>query len=278
VTTQLARLKKEFPTVRSIYQPSGRIAAEGHGSLMFGSVVGGVICLLVVVLFNVVLGAVIKVVVAGWPSRWWLLPPAGLFVLAVTLVVPWALGLAAGKLIAEMGKSGKNRNPSLAFHYSISATAVGCLLGFLIYLLSSFHSPILWPECLCFGVFVVIALVVSWGVTDHAVKTTKFCEVCEVYMVGKKLRPVCLGGLRQFLYALQQRDMMAAATAAGAARGRSGRPQLFWCPFCGRGYLDLYAGFVGTWNDGHGRKHRSEASWLTASVALSADEIRLFSP
>jgi hypothetical protein len=88
---------------------------------------------------------------------------------------------------------------------------------------------------------------------------------------------VALGGLRGLRIALAERDFALAARLCQTTSGGAGRIELFACPRCGAGYLDLTAEFRTVYRAANGTGE-SNAAWLVASTELGAAETELFQP
>jgi hypothetical protein len=270
-------LRQQFPAVPPAYQPSGRVSAEGYRNLLSGALLAALVNLPIVSLFVLVVGVLlIGLSSQGIVRHFVVAVLGGLASLLVFVLVPLATGYLSGTITAEMGKVGKNRSPAAAAGFSIGATAAAGLVGVALLWLSPYHSGLLWVECLLFFWFFVLASVMAALVAVRNVKAARFCERCEVHMKQKPLRSLCLGGLRLILRALRQHDLLAVAGAAEVARrGHTCQQQLFWCPECGRGYLEVHAHFVATWQTRASKDRPHRSTWRVASEPLTTNEMRL---
>src|SRR5260370_1931742 len=94
-------------------------------------------------------------------------------------------------------------------------------------------------------------------------------------METKPLPSLGLGALKGVTHALQGARLNEAAELLDVQPGAEGTTALFYCPMCGRGYVEVTAKFKCTWVQGDETQNKEE-SWLTASVELEQRDVDLF--
>jgi hypothetical protein len=198
------------------------------------------------------------------------------------------LGLVAGAITTATGMIGKNRNTRAAIFFSV----VGAIGGLVLLYFGSdwvagwfFSEEEMkegpgWIDWVVLGaevLGVVLAVIAAGWAAHDMVHSNKFCEECEEFMDDKSLPDLALGGLKALTLALRQRDLEAACVFLDAVRGSEGKPSLFRCSGCGRGYIEVTAQFKVTWKKKDDNEEL-EASWLTASIPLDTEEMERFRP
>lgn len=87
---------------------------------------------------------------------------------------------------------------------------------------------------------------------------------------------VHLGALRAVALAASAREFEAVVGLLGGPPGSAGFPQLFRCPGCGGGYLEVTADLLFTWMAREDQVIKHHETWLAASVPLAAHEMEHF--
>jgi hypothetical protein len=223
-------------------------------------------------------------------------PIAGMALIVVMLVVfavgsvggYVALGRAAALVTTALGRRWKNRNTAAAVAAAVAAAALGAALYYVIML------PILdWAglelrghaEAERMGTLVrvgglvggALAVVLAGLAAYKAARSWKYCEACQRATQAHPLPAVPLGALRAMALAASAREFEAVAGLLGGPPGSAGYPQVFRCPGCGGGYLEVTADLLFTWTyrDSVIKHHET---WLAASVPLVAHEMEHFRP
>jgi hypothetical protein len=293
---QLERWKEEMPEGDSAYKPSGRLPTGGVLTLGLGAVLGAPGGALA----GLILGAITTALLFGiaWVIDWMAGACGKVFCIVVIAAIAVgligygltfaAIGGLAGLITTSLGMAGKNRNTLAAVLFSIASAIAGLVLFFFAsgWIVSWFVGEQAaqggggneWAEWVALAVQVLgslLAVVVAAVVGRDIIRSNKFCEVCEEYMAEKPLPEVGLGGLKALTHALRERDLDAAADLLSAPEGKEGKPVLFHCERCGRGFLEVTAQFKATWKKGKEDEDK-ETSWLSASVELDEREMEPF--
>jgi hypothetical protein len=216
------------------------------------------------------------------PSRWVAIA-AGLFMVAIGSTPFTAAGWVSGRTTAFMGRLGNNRNKAVTQALSVlSAGLAVAIFGSLAFLFrKELFTPWLriqvdGPEFgLVYTPAAAFAAAVAMGVAGYVaarrVEADKFCEACRRFMTVvrvKKLRP---GSLRAITRAANEGDAEVFASLLCTHDGEDGVVDLFRCPLCGKGIVEVTARFNAKW-PGPSGGGKSE-SWLVASLELSAAEV-----
>jgi hypothetical protein len=293
-TAELKAWKKAVPAVRSAYRPSGALPTSALVHLLLGGLCGAVLGALVAALAAGIGGGLMLLLAGfiGWLADkvnliWGL--PVCLFGFAglVTAVVTFAgLGGTAALTTVEAGKAGKNRNTAAGVLASMLSAVAGMYLAWVLF---QFYGKALLNRKLDVApgaldtVYAVVALLggmvaaVTAGLTAaREVQAAKFCEECRIYLQPAPLTTLSLGALEAMAHALRQRDLDAAADLLAAPDGAAGKVELFPCPECGKGFLELTALYKAAWKDTDGDEQTREATWLAGSVELAPPEVARF--
>jgi hypothetical protein len=293
----LASWKELMPPVPSAYRPSGALSARALVFLPLAAILGAP--------FGVFTGWLIAVVgyfFLGYPNLGKGVPlrkggDDGWVELAIGCVCCLAIlpitGIVAGWVGALLSRPARNRNLTAARWGAGGAGALAMLIACVLFLLYGKESldRLLWgPSVYLAAAYVIAGLLgAPLGVWTAAriggwkVAQLKFCEGCQVYMKPAELPGLCLGGLRTMARALAERNLAVAAALLEDPTGEDGKPVLYTCPTCGRGYVELTAHYEVRWHDPgdlmtEPKKSMKVESWLAASVELTAAEARRFQP
>jgi hypothetical protein len=278
---------KDFPEVPSSYRPSGALPAAALPSLLLGALLG--------VPVGVLVGGVLAAV--GCLVVWWFLNFlngtfvfGSVFGVVVFLIVGMGfgglgMGVSAAWCTTLLGKWGKNRNTTAAVLLSMASTALAMVLACVLFW--SFGPAVMgvtygdkpaYPDIIAAVVVGLIAVSAAGLFAPSILQDAKFCDDCERYMVCTPLDGVCLGNMRALTRALGDGNAAVAADVLQAAQpGNEGKPELFACPQCRKGYIELNAQYKVTWVEKKEKKEK-KGSWRIASLALSAGEVERFNP
>jgi hypothetical protein len=211
-------------------------------------------------------------------------PLTALIVLVVYFGVVGLAGMVSASCTTYLGRWGKNRSDLAASHFSAVSGLLGGVVGLALFLalrLPLFgEEPAFGPPFGGWDVVTVIftllgalpAALVAMVTAFVQVGSAKFCEDCERYMKKTLLKRAAARELRDLATALKQKDFARAANLLREGPGEQGRAELFTCPSCSHGYLELKAVFKVEWEVGNKKEAKSE-SWLIASVELSPDDL-----
>jgi hypothetical protein len=293
----LASWKELMPLVASAYRPSGNLSARALFVLPVAAVLGTP--------FGVFAGWLFAVVgyhFLGYPNLGKGVPlrkggDDGWVELAIgcacCLAVLPITAIVAGWAASLLSRPAKNRNPRAARWCAGGAGALATLAADVLFLLYG-KGPLdqlLWgPSVYLAAAYVVAALLgaplgvwVAARIGGWRVEQLKFCEGCAVYMKSAELPGLCLGGLRTMARALAERNLTVAAALLEDPTGEDGKPVLYTCPTCGRGYVELTAHYAVSWHDPgdlmtEAKTKKKMESWLAASVEVTPAEARRFQP
>jgi hypothetical protein len=286
--------KEALPEVESAYRPSGRLPGAAVLALTAGMALGAVA------------GAAVLFVLAGVTTALlfglvWLLRSLGrvrgkLLLLGVLLALAVglggyglafaALGWVAAVTTTGLGRFGKNRHAPAALFASAGSAVLALALvnlgvEWVADRLGRNKNPAGgdgWVGWVALAVEVVgslLAVAVAGYTGRKMVRSSKFCEGCERYLEGKELPGLGLGRLKALALALREGELEAAGEYLGGPAGEGGKPVLFRCPGCGRGYLEVTARFRAVWQEKDEAKEKT-ASWLAASAELDEGEMEHF--
>jgi hypothetical protein len=275
-------LKEAFPAVPSAYRPSGSAPLSGllfmaAGALLtvpVGLLAGGLLAAFAALLL------LISFQQARGKAR--LAPLLG--VVALALVVPVA-GTLSAFCTTFFCKPAKVRSSFIAMLFAVTA----CLLTvsttwslFEAYGRGYFNGRFQAKPGELDTVYVVVAAVgavlaavVSAYLAFATVYAEKFCEDCNRYLEVYPLPSLRLGGTLVLTRALADGNLRAAAGVLDGLGGTEGKPQLFLCPECGRGYLEVSVHYKATWTGGDEKKEKEE-EWRAVSLPLDTAEADLF--
>jgi hypothetical protein len=205
-----------------------------------------------------------------------LIGPVYIFVGFCCLAVPWyLLGMTTAWSTTAIGKLGKNRNVKVAaLLSSISGILSLTILWLLAHRIYESSIPAI-PTGIVWVVLVIIGLLVIGGAITGAfiiVKSEKFCETCELYMRTLPTNPLSFGSIKAMAKALKEDKVNEAADLLHISSGDDGgKLQLFTCPRCECGYVELTAKIKVSWNGG-----QKEESWLVSLRAITTEETAKF--
>jgi hypothetical protein len=282
---QLEVVRQALPAVPSAYRPSGALPLTAMLALTFGAAVGVAVGLLAgaAVAFLGVWGATTGV---GW--AWGRKPGVLLLFLGLALcclTVPLT-GLGAGLTTLYFNRWGKNRSPGGAALFALLSAAAAMAFAWVLF--GAHGQPRLEKhfglapgglDGIVLGVAAVGALVaaaLAAGTAAWWVSEEKFCEDCQEYMTRAELPPLDLGPTRALALALEEKDLPAALSLLQFATPGVGAPELYACPQCGKGYVEVRVKYRATWPGDKGEKEEKAESWLAASLPVEADEAEWF--
>ncbi len=282
--------KESLPEVSSSYQPSGVLplraliamtAGAGIGVVLsaLAAVVGGILAFVGLGLFHEVMsGATVR-------SRWVAIAVGLLSVVAGATPVIGA-GWASARATTLSGRLGKNRSVVAAQFLSVISAALGVAIAAgLLYALGR-GQPEAWlsvnsqtPEFLIVYVSgAALAAAIAMGGAGHfaagTVRADKFCEDCDLFIHGLKVKSLRLGALRAAARAARERNAEVFASLLYSRAGTDGTVELSRCPRCGKGFVEVTAHFKARWGDSEGEK--TKESWLAASLELGAADMKHF--
>lgn len=282
---QLEALKQALPAVPSAYRPSGALPLAAVIVLTVGAAVGVVVGLLVgaAAAFLGVWAAITKVGRVWGRRPRYLLRFLGLALCC--LVVP-ITGFCAGLTTMLFNRWGKNRSPGGAALFALLSAVLAMVLAWWLFgmhgqprLEKRFGYPPGGLDGVVLGVAAAGALVASAlaaGTAAWRVGAEKFCEDCQEYMTRSELPPLDLGPARALARALEERDLPAALSLLQFSMSGVGALELYACPQCGKGYVELRVKYRATWLKDKGEKEEKAESWLAASLPVEADEAEWF--
>jgi hypothetical protein len=279
----LAQVQKALPEAESAYKPSGRLPGAAVAFLLAGMGVG-VVAAAVVRVALTVLGvlavAFLGAVVANMSSQLFVMISAIVLVvgaLAYFGFVYFAAGASAAWLVRLFGRLGKSRSPGV--ESLVSACSAGLAILLLWWASSVFIDESSEPNGLGADTQHVIATieamiggfisVVSAAVVSaHLVRSAKFCEGCEAYMRRRTAKALPLADLYPATNFLKAGDLDGFRSAvAEAPAGGGGRVDVFTCPCCRGGFVELTARCEFYWVEGNNKKNLKK-EWRTASTHL----------
>jgi hypothetical protein len=286
---QLGQWRLEMPAVKSAYRPSGALPAGAVMFLLLGSVVG---C---------VAGAIAGALVAGGglalsrglfhlcqenKSEYPLsvvLGVALLFAVVFTFVGTFvATGGVSAWCTTRFGEVGKNRNINAAVFLSVISSGMSVFLacGCCSYLGGGLRinvvGTLIAPVAI---VGLPVAMVAAGLFAAKRVRGVKFCESCQSFMTASWPKTLSLGCLRALVRAVRKGRMDVAGSLLHGPSGSDGEAQLYSCPSCSRGYLEVTAKYEAQWAGvgpfASGPPKKTD-TWLAVSCELpAADAERL---
>ena len=90
-----------------------------------------------------------------------------------------------------------------------------------------------------------------------------------------KVKSLRRGALLAMSRAVKERNTEAAISLLYCEAGKEGTVELYRCPQCWKGYVEVTAHFAAHWQGERG-KEKKEESWLVASLELPAAEMERF--
>jgi hypothetical protein len=293
-TALLRQWRADMPEVASAYQPSGVLPAMALVNMSIGATVGAPA--------GTVAGGLVAAVGGGLlAALGWLIALIlfcgfivfamvalfGLLGLVVVLLTFSASGWVSAVFTTEFGRWAKNRNVRAAVLFSTVSAGLSVVLAWVLF--QAFAKPILvdhgWigPQIGDFDILSPIAALLGGAfavfiarrTAADRIRAAKFCEECERHMERSPLKKLGLSGLRAMAHALNQNRLAEAVSALDLPPGESGEADLFTCPSCSRGYVELKANFKAVWKETKDKKEKTE-SWLVSSVELGAEDMKRF--
>jgi hypothetical protein len=287
-----ARLVQEWkaalPAVPSAYQPSGVLPIRALIAMIVGAGFGVVLSTLanLFALFIAFMGIAFFHVIATYiPSRWVGIG-AGLLMFIAGTMPFFVGGWVSARITTLSGRVGNNRNTGFA--QCLSVVSAGLAVAIAASLFYAFGKRLLgdWlpvdAETREFLIVYVcgvalaaaIAMSVAGVYAAKHVQAEKFCEDCQLFMPSLKVKSLRLGALRAFTRAAHEGNTEVAVSLLYSWAGADGTLELFRCPCCEKGFVELTAQFKARWPGQDGGKMKE--SWLVASLELPTAEMRCF--
>ncbi len=291
----LVRWHQDMPELQSAYRPSGRVPAQAVVAMTLGALIG----IISATLTALGIGALSVLLLSGVAWILQQMKPRGKALVAVflgacvALVGGYALmyalvGLIAARSTTGMGQRlGKLRSPVAAAIFSILAVAASLMLLHVaqenvaqrcdpgIFLRGQVRGMQLhWlARGLEIGGAILAVCVAGWQ-ASRMIRSRKFCDSCELFMVETKLPEVGLGGLRILTAAVNAGELEAVYyLLEDPPPGKEGKAVIYHCPNCGEGFLEAHAQFHASWTKPDGNKDSKETSWLTGSVPVGEKDV-----
>ena len=279
--TRLAQWRREMPEVPSSYTPSGALPARALGRMLAGSLLGGVVGFLAGLAAVPAGGAFGALVWFFLGSLYHVRGDSFWYCVVICGILTWicAASWISAACTTRSGQLGKNRNVPMAALLSVVSNLLAVFLAVMLYF--TMVKPILaqrrWDDDLLVyivGILAVIGTCCTPIIAAQQVRAAKFCEDCQCPMVAARLKTLCLGGLRTMVRALAQARLdVAGSLLQGGLKGGDGEVNLFSCPSCSRGYLEVTANYKAEWRDWKMSPRETGLSWLVASRELTAAEV-----
>jgi hypothetical protein len=185
-----------------------------------------------------------------------------------------------------LGRAGKNRNTGVAL--CLAAISAGLAIAIAAALLYALGRELLgdWLSVdvatagflIVYGSGAALAAAIAAGAAAHfaarRVQADKFCEDCARFMSGLKVKSLRLGALRAITRALREHNTEVAVSLLYSRTGPDGAVDMYRCPRCGKGIVEVTAHFKARWREPD--RGRKKESWLVASVELPAAEMLRF--
>lgn len=284
---ELERCRQELPEAVLAYKPSGKTTGAAVAAMVLGapfaaaaSLVAAIGAALLTALVLTLFRGPIMWLVRGLPGLRSVaeshIGPFLFFVVATATVIAGAMacGWAMGKLIAALGRKGKNTNADTVA--AIAAIGTFLLLFFGLWLGNVEYNPQM-PELLRGWLGIVVGLVYS-GIGAGMAATTGAASVAEVYLCENCdlfMTPHTWRVTRQSTAAIRNALACSEHCDPGQVRigqDNPGEVRLITCEGCQCGYVDLHVDFFASWKEGELRDE-----WLTASKRLNARESQQWS-
>ncbi len=291
----LVRWRSDMPEMPSAYRPSGRVPAQAVVAMTLGALIGTIGATLTAV----GIGALTVQLLSGIAWIMQRMKPKGKALVAVflggsvALVGGYALmyalvGLVAARCTTGVGQRlGKLRSPAAAAIFSILAVAASLMLLHAVQQnLSQWCDPGIFLRGQVRGMRLhwllrgleiagaVLAVSVAGWQASRMIRSRKFCDSCELFMVESDLPEVGLGGLRILTAAANAGELEAVYYLfEDPPAGKEGKTALYYCPNCGEGFLETHAQFSASWTKPDGNKDTKETSWMTGSVPLGEKDV-----
>jgi energy-coupling factor transporter transmembrane protein EcfT len=302
---ELSEWKTLLPKVQDAYRPSGIVPVEAYPAML----VGGTLAIPVAIVAAGVVSAIAAVVMLflTYVIAFLFALPVLFYIIVLVVAVVWLLGAFCGWLftyftlggicglgVSMGGRRTKNRGRVAAGAFGL-LTGAASVLGYFLFAqwmsdylgradlaslfghgfpgLGEYHFGIIaWGNVL----FGLPTAAITAAITGA--RPVKFCESCEEFMDGEKLRPVAFEAGQNVVTELVNGRLRGALDAYRALDdGGPITPQVFRCPRCGKGYLELNVAFERRYQ-GPKDKSPSKVSedWLCASSPVSPDEAAAF--
>jgi hypothetical protein len=293
----LAQWRRDMPPVPSAYVSTEIMPPAALGWLLLGTIAA----IPAVVLTAVALNAFAAL--AGWLMGLFFQYVGSLIRMggwAPIVAYCWVIGGYAGGFVflgqvaaaaAKISsRRGKNRNVRVALFFAMLAAVAGvAAFRAVLPLLNEYvdYGPLKavfsfalapgWLPSAAWAGGLVISLFVAvlWG-RDELAKL-KFCEPCGEFMTQRSLKRITRDGAIVAAQHMKDSNASGVAEVVSSQRGRTGWLDLFSCPVCGRGYLELEVQFKGEWVEGNQKSSR-EDSWRTGSCAVSKEDVSVLKP
>jgi hypothetical protein len=275
-------LKEAFPDVPSAYRPSGSVPLSGLLFMAAGALLTVPVGLLAGGLLAAFAALLLLVDFQQAKGKARLAPLLG--IVALAFVVPVA-GTLSAVCTTYFCRPAKVRSSFIAMLFAVTACLLTALTAWSLfeaygrgYFNGRFQAKpgeLDTVYVVVAGVGTVLAAVVSAYLAFAAVYAEKFCEDCGRYLEGSPLPSLRLGGTLALTRALEDGNLRAAAGLLDGPGGTEGKPQLFLCPDCGRGYLEVNVHYKAAWAGGEEKKEKEE-EWRAVSLPLDSAEADLF--
>lgn len=297
---EVQRRRKSAPEVQSAYQPSGNYSLGAAVLLVGGATVGAGIGA-AIALVTLAISVLLSVVAARLPLYSSVPELLSTAVSAIGLCASSvALGFASGGIVGLSSEVGHNRNATSA---SLAGGVAGVAGSVLFWRLlapwgieamgpvtsagRSFPDSLLrfatsgGPGVFWLAVGGAVATFVSVAASVGSVLGTKYCEDCRRVMDRRKLTGLPWPDAEGLARDLPAIGMAAWKPIPVGDSPDDGSVDVYRCPKCGRGYLEVSAHIHGRWPNPEKPEKRQVQSteWRIASLPLSAaevDSVRLF--
>lgn len=288
-----------MPKVSSLYRPSGAVPIVGIASLLVGAVVAIAFGMLVLTIFGFAtgvlslgVGAVIQFI-AGLMN----FSPEFLFAVVVVL---GALIMLAGHFFAGLYVvrrflifvwKGKIRNriipilmsllvaagTSLLFRYAVIHFELTRIVYFemLVEAYDKYYSL----QTLGYIGAAIEVLFMCWIVYYSAKQVLamfRFCEPCDSGMMAGSVRKLRLGAAAALARAMEEGDLDVAHDVLRVGAGDDAFFDIFVCPVCGQGYIEVRTDIISGYNDKGGKRKHVSYRCLVASQEYGDREMRDF--
>jgi hypothetical protein len=280
------KIQKALPEAKSAYRPSGQLPAAGALCLVAGAGAGGIaagVTRTVLMIVGVFAGTFLAGIVGNMSGG---LAIIGVVVLIVGALAYFAMayvaaGVSAAWVVRLFGRIGKSRSP--VAEGVASAIGAGGAIALIWLLTLAFGAELAGEgmkqddmaiaatiEAMIGGLIAVIAAPIA---AVRFVGAAKFCEACQAHLQPRTAKTMPVADLYPAAQALKAGDLDGFRQAIEAARsGPGGKVEVFTCPCCRGGFVELKAGCEFAWKEGN-QKKALKAEWLTASVELPAEKM-----
>jgi hypothetical protein len=294
---ELKRWKEDLPEAKQAYEASGKMPAGAMVFLGGGALAGAVAgpgAFLGVAGLTTLAVWLVYLLIAAMGEFCGKIPCIVVILAFIVGLVGYGaafalMGYVAAVCTTWVGKLAKNRSPGAGSLFSFFSAVAGLAVlavGAYYFNETQFRQPVPawgqmdWSQKGIVAAVVLgalVAIIAAAAVGWDSVQSAKFCEGCERFMETTELKGMRLGRLKGFARAVRDKELRHAADLIDGPLGQDGVAQLFHCPGCGCGYLDVHAQFNATWKGSEGDESKAE-KWLVASVALTEKETPHFRP